>query len=73
VDMGMVVAEDMVEGEANPPLVSIVDKLVMYQGFVPNHMCFVHTDIVHEHVIKDCPDLVKKWEEKKTHFNMVHD
>jgi hypothetical protein len=39
VDMGMVVDEDMEEGEVDPPLVSIVEKLVMYQGFVPNHTC----------------------------------
>jgi hypothetical protein len=25
-----------------------------------------------EHVTKDYPDLLKKWEEKKMHCNMVH-
>jgi hypothetical protein len=25
-----------------------------------------------EHVIEDCLDLVKKWEEKNMHCNMVH-
>jgi hypothetical protein len=33
-------------GGGIPSLVSIVDKLVMYQGFVPNHMFFVHSNIV---------------------------
>jgi hypothetical protein len=38
VDMGVVTDEDMEEGEVDPPLVSIVERLVMYQGFVPNHV-----------------------------------
>jgi hypothetical protein len=42
VDMCVVADEDMEEGEEDPPLVSIVERLVMYQGFVPNHACFVH-------------------------------
>jgi hypothetical protein len=25
-----------------------------------------------EHVTEDCPDLLKKWEDKKTNCNMVH-
>jgi len=25
-----------------------------------------------EHVIEECPNLLKKWEETKTHCNMVH-
>jgi hypothetical protein len=41
-DMVIVMVEDMVDGEVDPPLVSIVEKLVIYQGFVPNHTCFVH-------------------------------
>jgi hypothetical protein len=32
-DMGVVMDEDMEEGEEDPPLVSIVERLVMYQGF----------------------------------------
>jgi hypothetical protein len=46
VDMGMVTIEDMAEGEVNPPLSSTVDKLAMCQGFLPNHMCFVHTTTI---------------------------
>jgi hypothetical protein len=38
VDIGMVMIEDMAEGEVDPTLVSIVDKLVMYNGFVLNHV-----------------------------------
>jgi len=34
VDMGVVTVEVMMEGEEDPPLVSIVDKLVMYQVFI---------------------------------------
>jgi hypothetical protein len=34
VNMGAVTVEVMMEGEEDPPLVSIVDKLVMYQVFV---------------------------------------
>jgi hypothetical protein len=26
-----------------------------------------------EHVTEDCPNLLKKWEDKKTNYNMVHD
>jgi hypothetical protein len=59
-------------GEVDPPLVLIVEKLAMCQGFVPNHMLFVGIVYSPEHVIEDCPDLLKKWEEKKTHCNMVH-
>jgi len=44
--MGTIATEDMAEGEVDPPLVSIVEKLVMYQGFVPNHTCFLHTATV---------------------------
>jgi hypothetical protein len=46
VDMGALEIEYMAEGEVGPRLVSIVDKSVMYQGFVPNRTCFVHTTIV---------------------------
>jgi hypothetical protein len=46
VDMAIVVDKDMEEGEADSPLVSIMEKLVMSQGFVPNHTCFVHIAIV---------------------------
>jgi hypothetical protein len=35
-DMGVVTTEDM-EGGADPPHVLIMEKLVMYQGFVTNH------------------------------------
>jgi hypothetical protein len=38
--MGLVATEDMVEGEVNPPLVLIVDKLVIFQGLVPKCTCF---------------------------------
>jgi hypothetical protein len=38
-DMDVVMDEDMEEGEEDPPLVSIVERLVMYQGFAPNCMC----------------------------------
>ena len=36
-NMGAVVAKDMAQGEVDLPLVSIVKKLTMYQGFVLNH------------------------------------
>jgi hypothetical protein len=36
VDMGVFVDDNMVEGKVDPPLASILEKLVMYQGFVPN-------------------------------------
>jgi hypothetical protein len=42
VDMSAIAAEDIVEGEVDPPLISNVEKLVMYQGFVQNRVCFVH-------------------------------
>jgi hypothetical protein len=45
-DMGAIAVEDMDEGEACLPLVSIVEKLVMYHGFVPNRTCLVHTDTI---------------------------
>jgi len=44
--MGAVATEIMVEGEVKPPHASIAERLVMSQGFVPNHVCFVHTAIV---------------------------
>jgi hypothetical protein len=37
VDMGVVMTEDMVEGEVDPPHVLIVVRLVMSHDFVPNH------------------------------------
>jgi hypothetical protein len=46
VDMGAITNEDMKEGEADPQLVLVVDKSFMYQCFVPNRACFVHTVIV---------------------------
>jgi hypothetical protein len=46
VDMGAIADADMEEGEADPQLVLVVDKSVMYQCFVPNRACFVHTVIV---------------------------
>jgi hypothetical protein len=46
VDMGTVTTKDMVEAEVDPTLVSIVEKLVMCQGFVPNCAFFVHTSTV---------------------------
>jgi hypothetical protein len=46
VDMGMVVVKDMVEGEVDPPIVSIVEKSFMYQCFLPNNVYFLHTSIV---------------------------
>jgi hypothetical protein len=36
-DMGVVAAKDMGQGEVDLSLVSIVEKLAMYQGFVLNH------------------------------------
>jgi hypothetical protein len=72
VDMDVVMDEDMEEGEVGPPLVSIVERLVMYQGFCtkPHVLCaYCYSP---EHVIEDCPDLLKKWEENKMHCNMVH-
>jgi hypothetical protein len=36
VDMGAVSTEDMEKWEENPQLVLIVEKSVMYQGFIPN-------------------------------------
>ena len=46
VDMGAVVGTDMEEAYANLPLVSIVERLVMYQDFAPNHTCYVHISTV---------------------------
>jgi hypothetical protein len=44
----------------------------MCQDFVPNHMHSLWVlVIVPKHVTEDCPDLLKKWEEKKAHCNMV--
>jgi hypothetical protein len=65
--MGRIAYEDMEVGEEIPPLISILERLAMYQGFAPNHACFVPN-----HVTEECPNLLKKWEEKKTHCNMVH-
>jgi hypothetical protein len=38
--------EVMMEGEEDPPLVSIVDKLVMYQVFIWKYKWFIHTSTV---------------------------
>jgi hypothetical protein len=46
VDMGAVATEDIVEGEVDPPSISIMEKLIMYHGFVPNHVCFMHTTTI---------------------------
>jgi hypothetical protein len=46
VDICVVVTEDMAEGEVDPPHVLIAKRLVMYQGFVRNSVCFVNTAIV---------------------------
>jgi hypothetical protein len=46
VDTGAFVTKDMVEEEIDPPLVLIIENLVMYQGFLPNHTCVAHTTIV---------------------------
>jgi hypothetical protein len=37
VDMGMVMDKDMKKGEVDPPLVSIVEKLVMYVLYQTSH------------------------------------
>jgi hypothetical protein len=44
-DMGAVTNKDMEEGEAYPALDLIVEKLVMYQFFVPNRVLFMGTII----------------------------
>jgi hypothetical protein len=56
VDMDMVRMEDTAEGEVDPPLVSIVEKLVMYQGFVTNRECFVHTTTILSMSLKTVPN-----------------
>jgi hypothetical protein len=45
-DMDVVTTKDMEEGEEDPPLSLIMDKLSMCQYFVPNHMLFVGIIIV---------------------------
>jgi hypothetical protein len=45
-NMGIVKTKDTAKGEASLPLISIVYKMVMYQGFVQNHTCFVHISTI---------------------------
>jgi hypothetical protein len=59
---GRVMCEDMEEGEADPHLTLILEKLAMFQGFVPNRTALCGYFYNTKHVIEDCPDLLKKWE-----------
>jgi hypothetical protein len=72
VGMDMVMDEDMVEEVEDPPHASIAVRLVMSHGSALSHMCSVHTCYSPKHVTEDCPDLLKKWEDKKGNCNMVH-
>jgi hypothetical protein len=66
VDMGAVMVEDMAKGEVDPPEIGHVLR------FCTNLCVLCAYCYSLEHVIEDYPDLVKKWEENKTHCNMVH-
>jgi hypothetical protein len=58
VDMGVNADKDKEEGEVVPPLVLIVEIMVMYQSFVPKRTCFMHT-IISQSMSLKFPDLMK--------------
>jgi hypothetical protein len=53
--MGLVVTEDMAEGEVYPPHVLITVILVMSHDFVPNCACSMHIVVVPSMSLKTVP------------------
>ena len=72
VDTGVVTTGDMEEGEVEPPTCFNCKEIGHVSRFctkIPMIYAYYYSP---EHVMKDCPDLLKMREEKNTNCNMVH-
>lgn len=71
VDMCVVADEDMEEGE-RPPTCFNCGEIGLVSRFCTKPCMLCAYCYSPKHVTEDCLILVKKWEEKKIHCNMVH-
>jgi hypothetical protein len=72
VDMGMVMDRGYGRGGGRPPTCFNCREIGHVSRFCTKPCMLCAYCYSPEHVTEDCPDLLKKWEDKKTNCNMVH-